>query len=144
MKKLFEVYMLMPKSMYLPVTHGINIKNLWSMGQIQINSSLVYVRASGYWGQFPKRIRETRSKNSKSFTTKYTSFKIFGVEFPSEPSSRTKYLFIHWKIWFYRMFQRLELSHHYSDIIMSVMASQVTSLTIVYSTVCSDEDKKTH
>ena len=33
---------------------------------------------------------------------------------------------------------------HYSDIIMDVMASQITSLTIVYSTVCSDEDQREH
>ena len=33
---------------------------------------------------------------------------------------------------------------HYSDIIMDVMASQITSLTIVYSTVCSDADQRGH
>ena len=31
---------------------------------------------------------------------------------------------------------------HYSDVIMGVMASQITSLTIVYSTVCSGEGSK--
>ena len=33
---------------------------------------------------------------------------------------------------------------HYSDIIMSVMASQITSLTIVYSTVRSGTDQRKH
>ena len=33
---------------------------------------------------------------------------------------------------------------HYSDVIMSTMASQITSLTIVYSTVYSGADKRTH
>ena len=33
---------------------------------------------------------------------------------------------------------------HYSDIIIGAIASQITSLTIVYSTVFSDADKKTH
>ena len=33
---------------------------------------------------------------------------------------------------------------HYSDVIMSAMASQITSVTIVYSTVCSDADQTTH
>ena len=33
---------------------------------------------------------------------------------------------------------------HYSDVIMGMMASQITSLTIVYSTVYSDADKKKH
>ena len=31
---------------------------------------------------------------------------------------------------------------HYDDVIMSVIASQITSLTIVYSTVYSDEDQR--
>ena len=31
---------------------------------------------------------------------------------------------------------------HYSDVIMGAMASQITSLTIVYSTIYSDADKK--
>ena len=33
---------------------------------------------------------------------------------------------------------------HYRDVIMGVMASQITSLTIVYSTVYSDEDQRKH
>ena len=31
---------------------------------------------------------------------------------------------------------------HYSDVIMSAMASQITGVSIVYSTVCSGADKK--
>ena len=33
---------------------------------------------------------------------------------------------------------------HYSDVIMSVMASEITSFSIVYSTVCSDADQRKH
>ena len=33
---------------------------------------------------------------------------------------------------------------HYNDVIMSVMASQITSLTIVYSTVYPDADQRKH
>ena len=33
---------------------------------------------------------------------------------------------------------------HYSDVIMSTIASLITSLTIVYSTVCSDADQRKH
>ena len=33
---------------------------------------------------------------------------------------------------------------HYSDVIMSTMASQITSLTVVYSTVYSDADQRKH
>ena len=34
--------------------------------------------------------------------------------------------------------------HHYNDVIMSVMASQITSLTIVYSTAFSGPDQRKH
>ena len=33
---------------------------------------------------------------------------------------------------------------HYSDVILGVIASQITSLTIVYSTVYSDADQRKH
>ena len=33
---------------------------------------------------------------------------------------------------------------HYRDVIMGTIASQITSLTIVYSTVYSDADQRTH
>ena len=36
------------------------------------------------------------------------------------------------------------ISHHYSDVIMSTMVSQITSLTIVCSTVYSGTDQRKH
>ena len=39
---------------------------------------------------------------------------------------------------------QLEISKNYSDIIMGAMASQITSLTIVYSTVYSGADQRKH
>ena len=36
----------------------------------------------------------------------------------------------------------LLLNCHYSDVIMGVMASQITDVTIVYSTICPGADKK--
>ena len=33
---------------------------------------------------------------------------------------------------------------HYTDVIMTTIASQITSLTIVYSTVYSDADQRKH
>ena len=36
------------------------------------------------------------------------------------------------------------LQYHYNDVIMSAMASQITSLTIVYSTVYSGADQRKH
>ena len=38
----------------------------------------------------------------------------------------------------------MPLHGHYNDVIMSVMASQITSLTIVYSTVYSGVDQRKH
>ena len=35
-------------------------------------------------------------------------------------------------------------THHYSDVIMTTMASQITSLTVVYSTVYSDANQRKH
>ena len=34
--------------------------------------------------------------------------------------------------------------YHYNDVIMTTMASQITSLTVVYSTVYSDADQRKH
>ena len=36
------------------------------------------------------------------------------------------------------------ITHHYNDIIMGAIASQITSLTIVYSTIYSDADQRKH
>ena len=33
---------------------------------------------------------------------------------------------------------------HYNDVIMSAMASQITGVSSVYSTICSDEDQRKH
>ena len=44
-----------------------------------------------------------------------------------------------WVIWL-----GSSLMQHYSDVIMSRMASQITSLTIVYSTIYSGADQRKH
>ena len=48
----------------------------------------------------------------------------------------------------FRNSKRTENKHsmqvHYTDVIMTTMASQITSLTIVYSTVCSCADQRKH
>ena len=36
------------------------------------------------------------------------------------------------------------LKDHYNDVIMSVMASQITGILIIYSTVCSGPDQRKH
>ena len=42
------------------------------------------------------------------------------------------------------IFTNTEWTLHYTDVIMGTMASQITSLTIVYSTVYSDTDQRKH
>ena len=46
--------------------------------------------------------------------------------------------------WFTLMAELCSVSWHYSDIIMSTMASQITSLTTVYSNIYSDADQRKH
>ena len=52
----------------------------------------------------------------------------------------------HIRLWiFYQVPQvRAEVILHYGDVIMGAIASQITSLTIVYSTVYSDADQRKH
>ena len=40
--------------------------------------------------------------------------------------------------------QDLQRKYHYNDVIMSAIAFQITSLTIVFSTIYSDADQRTH
>ena len=42
------------------------------------------------------------------------------------------------------LISKLHMFQHYSDVILGVMASQITSLTIVYSTVYSDQYQRKH
>ena len=37
-----------------------------------------------------------------------------------------------------------DIPYHYNDVIMTTIASQITSLTVVYSTVYSDADQRKH
>ena len=47
--------------------------------------------------------------------------------------------------WAIDLWQTSCLGHrHYNDVIMSTMASQITSVSIVYSTVCSGADQRKH
>ena len=53
--------------------------------------------------------------------------------------------FSEWKIWItYELHLVIFSLPHYTDVTMSPMASQITSLGIVYSTVYSDADQRKH
>ena len=53
---------------------------------------------------------------------------------------------INFKIWLYQLslISILQWYFHYNDVTMSAMASQITSFTIVYSTVYSGADQRKH
>ena len=40
--------------------------------------------------------------------------------------------------------QNLHINSHYSDVIMSAVPSQITGVTIIYPTICSDADQRKH
>ena len=46
--------------------------------------------------------------------------------------------------WLGELEQNMDSQEHYNDVIMSSMASQITSLTIIYSTVYSGTDHRKH
>ena len=50
---------------------------------------------------------------------------------------------VYWRIYASLGLNELRFLHH-SDVIMSAMACQITSVTIVYSTVCSGADQRKH
>ena len=64
---------------------------------------------------------------------KFKNTATLGVDFPRV------------RVW-YASFHCAEgpISSHYNDVIMDAIASQITSLTIVYSTVYSDADQRKH
>ena len=66
-------------------------------------------------------------------------------------SDRYSIVSVNWKNWMcantwrnYMCLGTFKLCSHYNDIIMGTMASQITSLTIVYSTVYSGADQRKH
>ena len=57
---------------------------------------------------------------------------VFLIRNSHDVNMPSSHVLLKWKPW------------HYGDIIMTTMASQITSLTIVYSTVYSDADQRKH
>ena len=74
--------------------------------------------------------------------TLYSRFCIKSSPFPSVHYSLSVWHKI--KIWVMEFHENHLSTCHYGDVIMSTIASQITSLTIVYSTVYSDADQRTH
>ena len=49
-----------------------------------------------------------------------------------------------WTVLLFKLLPVFSVTHHYNDVIMSAMAFEITTLTIVYSIVYSGAYKKTH
>ena len=55
------------------------------------------------------------------------------------------YMELRWLTWSLQMaWLEICAREHYNDVIMTTIASQITSLTVVYSTVYSDADQRKH
>ena len=54
------------------------------------------------------------------------------------------FIFFSFELWYKLDHTFPTYMSHYSDVIMSAMASQITDVSIVYSTVCSGADKRKH
>ena len=71
------------------------------------------------------------SKHIKSYNYQYAVIVLCGLSFVKEH--------LHIGQWLWELGD-----HHYNDVLMGAIASQITSLTIVYSTVYSDADQRKH
>ena len=68
----------------------------------------------------------------------YCSFNLKG-------NKNTPFHFRYVRLYFYNQLDiKVKLTWHYDEVIMGVMASQITSLAIVYPTIYSDTDQRKH
>ena len=72
------------------------------------------------------------------------------IHFTAETPNKVAYhtIMSHWRLWkssvFVYMIYQAKSNFHYIDVIMTTMASQITSLIVVYSTVYSDAGQRKH
>ena len=80
-----------------------------------------------------------------SYVTLKTMDKYFTYPLRSDYITKTKHSTTQSCIlWWDILYNQLLKSYHYNDVIVGAKASQITSLTIVYSTVYSDADERKH
>ena len=94
------------------------------------------------FGAVPRPIN-ARTKKSNSDTCDSMSLMMSLTVYlqPEESTANTLFVFF---FNLARYQHRLEIPYHYNDVIMGAIASQIASLTIVYSTVYSDADERKH
>ena len=94
------------------------------------------------WNRFV--IFQTEKNMFHFFSTSYPIFTLYPREYLRPFRSMWNSITLSWWdiSWKYRILVLREPAAHYSDVIMSAMASQITSLMIVYSSFYSGADKR--
>ena len=83
------------------------------------------------WSQWTHNVMITRSLRKNGVVTYFVSAQT-GLSLPLQSLLYERYRVVY------------ERAIHYNDVIMITMASQITSLTVVYSNVYSDADQRKH
>ena len=101
------------------------------------------------WGSFQVRWGQPMTKGATGDTemAEISFLFLFCAEINSLWASDAIYGIIDFWLWWSSLLQVIALRRHlkhYSDVIMNTMVSQITSVWIVYSTVCSDADQRKH
>ena len=135
-----------------PVNIAANKRYLWAH-HISIMNVLSWRTVCAltrwlFWCLFPSLLRNLANKHKNNH--RESAFKQFVT--PTQcPPSRSFVVCSHWGpmtvsgvIAIICLSYRSLLIPHYSDVIMSVMASQITCVSIVCSTACSGADQRKH
>ena len=104
---------------------------------------LVYKTASVTFVSHGTRSVHFRCVLLNNTTSTYTGGNVNGEHFVSiKTIDSLSHLAVQNGVELWYLYCHCNLVHHYSDVIMIAMASQITSLTIIYSTVYSGADRK--
>ena len=111
----------------------------WSLGFIKKLGFLFFpADARDFFVNVVDAALEHRAKNIKVMLKLKKNKKKFLIRLIFKPCSVSCLI-----IYFYKL-ARVTRQLHYSDVIMSAMASQIIGVTIVYSTVCPGVDQTKH
>ena len=119
-------------SLWLGTTNSVCQREVYAICNSEsINNKIV--------GPFLGKIGATQKENRKYNIKLYCVYAIIGLN---------TYNDVHFKytvLWLLQNYKILsDVHNHYTDVTMSTMASQITSLMIVYSTVYSCADQRKH
>ena len=95
---------------------------------IVIGILIIHWKMFSFWWNFHRWLRLKLSK----------------WQLPVQPAMTISSKWWHFRFSFWHNLRQAQGSSYYSDVIMSTMASQINSLTIVYATVYSGTDQRKH